>query len=235
MVIADKNKSVVIAGVIGGVNSCISDTTTDTVFECAVFDLKSVRLTAKKYGLSTDSSARYSKGVNINLPSIALKRALHFVSALGCGEIVDGVIDKINSNKKLNTSEKVVISYEKVCKILGVDISKDRMSQILNALNIKTTIVGDVMTCVPPYIREDIKNANDIAEEIIRIYGYDVYNDMQGRLFENSTITVGQYEPRLVFENNLKNILVDSGFYETLNYSLYNASACDMLLLHKDD
>ena len=229
MVIADKNKPVVIAGVIGGVNSCISDTTTDTVFECAVFDLKSVRLTAKKYGLSTDSSARYSKGVNINLPSIALKRALHFVSALGCGEIVDGVIDKVNSNKKLNASEKVVISYEKVCKILGVDISKDRMSQILNALNIKTTIVGDVMTCLPPYIREDIKNANDIAEEIIRIYGYDVYNDMEGRLFENSTITVGQYEPRLVFENNLKNILVDSGFYETLNYSLYNASACDML------
>ena len=134
MVIADKNKPVVIAGVIGGVNSCISDTTTDTVFECAVFDLKSVRLTAKKYGLSTDSSARYSKGVNINLPSIALKRALHFVSALGCGEIVDGVIDKVNSNKKLNASEKVVISYEKVCKILGVDISKDRMSQILNSL-----------------------------------------------------------------------------------------------------
>lgn len=235
MVIADKNKPVVIAGVIGGVNSCICDTTTDTVFECAVFDLKSVRLTAKKYGLSTDSSARYSKGVNINLPSVALKRALHFVSIFGCGEIVDGVIDKVNSNKKLNSSDKVVVSYKKICKILGVEISKERMSQILNSLNIKTTILGDEITCVPPYIREDIKNENDIAEEIIRIYGYDVYNDMEGRLFENSTITVGQYEPRLVFENNLKNILVDAGFYETLNYSLYNASACDMLLLHKDD
>lgn len=235
MVIADQNKPVVIAGVIGGVNSCISDDTTDTVFECAVFDLKSVRLTAKKFGLSTDSSARYSKGVNINLPTLALKRALHLVDVLGCGEIVDGLIDRVNSDKKLEEEKKVVVSYDKISKILGVEIPKERMVQILNALNIRTTISGDVMTCIPPYIREDIKNANDIAEEIIRIYGYDVYNDMQGRLFENSTITVGQYEPRLVFENGLKNILVDSGFYETLNYSLYNASACDKLLLHEDD
>ena len=235
MVIADAKKPVVIAGVIGGVNSCIAEGTTETVFECAVFDLKSVRLTAKKSGLSTDSSARYSKGVNINLPTLALKRALHLVDKLGCGEIVSGLIDRVNSDKKLNFSEKLTVSYDKICKILGVEISRERMSQILNALGIQTTISGDVVTCVPPCTREDIKNANDIAEEVIRIYGYDVYNNVEGRLFENSTITVGQFEPRLVMENNLKNILVDSGFYETLNYSLYSASACDKLLLKSDD
>lgn len=234
MVIADQSKPVVIAGVIGGVNSCICETTTDSVFECAVFDLKSVRLTAKKYGLRTDSSARYEKGVNINTPTTALKRALHLVCELGCGDIVDGVIDKCQS-KNLGKTEKLTLSYSKVCRILGFEIPREKVCQILNALNIVTKIDGDVMICEPDYVREDIKNENDIAEEVIRIYGYDVYNDVEGGLFENVITTAGQYEPRLVMENGLKNILVDSGFYETLNYSLYSASACDKLLLKADD
>ncbi len=233
MVIADANKPVVIAGVIGGVNSCIGDDTTESVFECAVFDLKSVRLTAKKFGVRTDSSARYEKGVNVNLPTTALKRALHLVDQLGCGEIVDGVVDVCN--KQLQQTEELKISYSKVCKILGIDVAKEKMLQILNGLGIVSSIEGDVITCVTPYTREDIKNENDIAEEVIRIYGYDVYNNVEGVMFENSSITIGQYEPRLVLENNLKNLLVGGGFYETLNYSLYTASACDKLLLAEDD
>lgn len=233
MVIADANKPVVIAGVIGGVNSCIGDDTTESVFECAVFDLKSVRLTAKKFGVRTDSSARYEKGVNVNLPTTALKRALHLVCKLGCGEIVDGVVDVCN--KQLQQTEELKISYSKVCKILGIDVAKDKMLQILNGLGIVSSIEDDVITCVTPYTREDIKNENDIAEEVIRIYGYDVYNNVEGVMFENSSITIGQYEPRLVLENNLKNLLVGGGFYETLNYSLYTASACDKLLLEEDD
>lgn len=233
MVIADANKPVVIAGVIGGVNSCIGDNTTESVFECAVFDLKSVRLTAKKFGVRTDSSARYEKGVNVNLPTTALKRALHLVDQLGCGEIVDGVVDVCS--KQLQQTEELKISYSKVCKILGIDVAKEKMLQILNGLGIVSSIEGDVITCVTPYTREDIKNENDIAEEVIRIYGYDVYNNVEGVMFENSSITIGQYEPRLVLENNLKNLLVGGGFYETLNYSLYTASACDKLLLEEDD
>ena len=235
MVIADANKPVVIAGIIGGVDSCISETTTNSVFECAVFDLKSIRLTAKKFGLSTDSSARYSKGVNINSPEVALRRALHLVSILGCGDIVDGIIDKVNTTEKIGLAKEIRVSYSKVLKILGVDVPEKRFLQILNSLGIKSTKVGDSVTCVLPILREDIKNDNDIAEEIIRIYGYDVYDNMEGKLFENSTISVGQFHPRLQFENNLKNILVDNGFYETLNYSLYNPSACDKLLLSEDD
>jgi len=233
MVIADQNKPVVIAGVIGGVNSCIEKETTETVFECAVFDLKSVRLTAKKYGLRTDSSARYEKGVNVNSPTLAIKRALHLVDKLGCGEIVEGLIDECQ--QPLGEEKKLEISYAKVMKILGLDISKEKVAEILNDLGIKTAIMGDTLLCVPPILREDIKNDNDIAEEVIRIFGYDVYNNVEGRLFENSAITVGQYEPRLVMENGFKNILVDNGFYETLNYSLYSASACDKLMLSEED
>ncbi|MBP3431695.1 MAG: phenylalanine--tRNA ligase subunit beta [Clostridia bacterium] len=233
MVIADTNKPVVIAGVIGGVNSCVGNDTIETVFECAAFDLKSVRLTAKKFGLRTDSSARYEKGVNVNSPTVAMKRALHMVDKLGCGEIVDGVVDVCN--QKLEAKEEIKISYKKVCKILGFEIPVEKMLSILNGLGIETAVSGDMLLCKSPFIREDIKNENDIAEEVIRIYGYDVYNDMEGGLFENSTTTIGQFEPRIAMENNLKSILVDNGFYETLNYSLYTASACDKLLLAEDD
>ncbi len=233
MVIADAKKPVVVAGVIGGTNSCISDDTVDSVFECAVFDLKSVRLTAKKLGLRTDSSARYEKGVNINSPTLAMKRALHLVSELNCGQIVDGVIDVCS--EELEKGEVLNISYSKVCKILGLEIPKEKVLQILNGLGIVSSLNGDVIKCVVPFIRDDIKNENDIAEEVIRIYGYDVYNNVEGTMFENSSITIGQFEPRLVLENYLKNILVNNGFYETLNYSLYTASACDKLLLDEND
>lgn len=228
IVIADSKKPVVIAGVIGGVNSCVESGTKETVFECAVFDLKSVRLTSRKIGVSTDSSMRYSKGVYVETPVNALKRALHLVCELKAGEIVDGVIDKCNVKTK---ERSFIASISKIDKILGVKIDRERVLQILNSLGIKSTLSGDKLTVKPPYYREDIECENDIAEELIRIYGYDVYNNIAGEAFENSSVTVGAYEPRLVMENNLKNILVDFGFYETLNYSLYSASAIDKLLI----
>ncbi len=233
MVIADGKKPVVIAGVIGGVNSAINNDTKESIFECAVFDLKSIRITARKFGLRTDSSARYEKGVNVNAPTLAIKRALHLVDALNCGEIVDGIIDKCT--EKLEEKKIIKVSYSKVCKILGFEVPVDKTLQILNGLGISSQIHGDELVCIPPFIRDDIQNENDIAEEIIRIYGYDNYNNINDEPFENCSTTVGEYEPRLVFENLLKNTLVDLGFFETLNYSLYSSTACDKLLISADD
>ena len=231
MVIADSEKPVVIAGVIGGVNSCVEPNTTETVFECAVFDLKSVRLTSRKIGVSTDSSLRYSKGVYVDTPICALKRALHFVDKLGAGKIVNGIIDKCSVKTK---KRSFTASMSRIDRILGVKIERDRVLQILNSLGLNATLSGDNLHVEPPYYREDIECENDIAEELIRIYGYDVYNNLDGEAFENSSVTIGAYEPRLVFENNLKNELVDFGFYETLNYSLYSSTACEKLLINDE-
>lgn len=232
MVIADSVKPVVIAGVIGGVNSCVEKDTTETVFECAVFDLKSVRLTSRKIGVMTDSSLRYSKGVYLQSPIKAIKRALNLVNTLGCGDIVNGIIDTYS--QKEVTDRKIVASISKIDKILGIEIDRERVLQILNGLGIKASLNGDELTCVLPYYREDIENENDLAEELIRIYGYDVYNNVDGVAFENSSTTIGAYEPRLVMENKLKNELVDFGFYETLNYSLYSPSAIDKLMINDE-
>ena len=232
MVIADSVKPVVIAGVIGGVNSCVEKDTTETVFECAVFDLKSVRLTSRKIGVMTDSSLRYSKGVYLQSPIKAIKRALNLVDTLGCGDIVNGIID--TCSQKEVSDRKIVASMSKIDKILGIEIDRERVLQILNGLGIKASLNGDELTCVLPYYREDIENENDLAEELIRIYGYDVYNNVDGVAFENSSTTIGAYEPRLVMENKLKNELVDFGFYETLNYSLYSPSAIDKLMINDE-
>lgn len=231
MVIADNEKPVVIAGVIGGVNSCVEPNTTETVFECAVFDLKSVRLTSRKIGVSTDSSLRYSKGVYVDTTICALKRALHLVDKLGAGKIVNGIIDKCSVKTK---KRSFTASMSCIDRILGVKIERNRVLQILNSLGLNATLTNDTLHVESPYYREDIECENDIAEELIRIYGYDVYNNLEGEAFENSSVTIGAYEPRLVFENNLKNELVDFGFYETLNYSLYSSTACEKLLINDE-
>ena len=232
MVIADSVKPVVIAGVIGGVNSCVEKDTTETIFECAVFDLKSVRLTSRKIGVMTDSSLRYSKGVYLSTPIKALKRALNLVSTLNCGKIVDGIID--TCKQKEVPERKIEASMSKIDKILGVTINRKRVLQILNSLGIKSILNGDKLSCTLPYYREDVENENDLAEELIRIYGYDVYNNVEGGAFEHSSVTVGAFEPRLVMENKMKNELVDNGFYETLNYSLYSPSAIEKLMINDE-
>lgn len=229
MVIADSVKPVVIAGVIGGVNSCVEKDTTETIFECAVFDLKSIRLTSRKIGVMTDSSLRYSKGVYLDSPKTALKRALNLVSTLKCGSIVEGIVDVCD--RKDTHERNIVASIEKIDKILGIEIERNRVLQILNSLGIKATLDGDKLQCSLPFYREDIENENDLAEELIRIYGYEVYNNVEGGAFEHSSVTIGAFEPRLSMENKMKSTLVDFGFYETLNYSLYSPSAVTKLLI----
>ncbi len=229
MVIADEEKPVVIAGVIGGTNSCINENTFCCVLESAVFDLKSIRLTSKRYGVRTDSSARYEKGVNVASAEDGIKRALHLVDKMGCGTISKGLIDL---KQKENETRRLEGSINEIDKILGITVEPKIMKRILDGLSIKTEIEGDKLICeVPPY-REDIENNNDLAEEIIRFYGYDKYDELGLALFANASVTEGRELPRMSLENKMKNVLVDNGFYETLNFSLCPPDVCDKLLIN---
>lgn len=231
MVIADEEKPMVIAGVIGGTNSCIEQDTKTVVLEAAVFDLKNIRLTSRKIGVRTDSSARYEKGVNVANAEMGLCRALHLVSKLGCGKVVRGVID-ISSKK--NEARDIVGSVSEINSILGVTIPASKMKNILDNLGIETKVLGDRLECkVPPY-REDISNCNDLAEEVIRMYGYDVYDKVDIALFENARVTEGQNHPRLAMERKMRGVLVDYGFNETVNYSLVPSNMAEKLLLEDE-
>lgn len=231
MVIADENKPMVIAGVIGGMDSCINNETSTCVLEGAVFDLKSIRVTSRKLGVRTDSSARYEKGVNIANAEVGIARALHLVSSLKCGKVVRGIIDIAT---KKNESRKVIGSIDKINEILGVEIPTKDMVSILNNLGIETTMQGRNLICNVPPFREDIENDNDLAEEIIRLYGYDVYDKIDYKLFKNAYITEGCPHPRLNLERAFRNMLVMKGFYENISYTLVSHDMTNKLLLNDE-
>ena len=229
MVIANENDPMVIAGVIGGTNSCINDDTKICALESAIFDLKSIRKKKKKIGVRTDSSARYEKGVNVANAEVGLNRALHLVSKIGCGKVVRGIIDKAQAK---NDYREIDVSLKLINDILGVEIPQKEAVRILNNLSIETKLYGDKLHLrIPPY-REDLENDYDIAEEIIRIYGYDIYDNINYSLFANSKVTEGQHHPRLALERKFRNALVQRGFYENISYSLVSPTSVEKLKLN---
>ena len=231
MVIADQEKPMVIAGVIGGMDSCITDDTKTCVLESAVFDLKSIRITSRKIGVRTDSSARYEKGVNVANAEQGVARALHLVSKLKCGKIARGVID-IASKK--NEARNITGSVSTINSILGVEIPASEMVRILNALGIVTKCTGDRLDCIVPPYREDVENDYDLAEEVIRLYGYDVYDKIDYSLFENASVTEGHHHPRLALERKMRSSLAEHGFFENVSYT-FGAPDLNKKLLLSDE
>ncbi len=217
LVIADENKPIVIAGVIGGTNSCITDGTKTVIFESACFERSQIRKTSRGFGIRTDSSARFEKGIDMGSQELGLKKALNLVSKLKCGEIVDGIIDEKQKEVKDTT---VIVSKTRINNILGISVEEKDIVDILSSLGIKSKIKDDKITLtVPPY-RFDIENDADVAEEIIRMYGYDVYNNTHKALFDGCAVMVGKYDTILKMQREMKQKLVSKGYFEVNSYSL---------------
>lgn len=217
LVIADDTKPMCLAGVIGGLNSCVENTTKAVVFESACFERKSVRVTSRKFGIRTDSSARFERGVDVLSPELGLKKALKLVNLLDTAKIACGIIDERKEEIQTRT---VVSSLNKIESILGIKIPNEEILEILNNLQIKSTISGDTLTSVVTPERFDIECANDIAEELIRFYGYDVYNNTTKPVLSETSFTVGKNDPVLAEQNKLANILTNRGFFQAVNYSM---------------
>lgn len=184
LVIADNTRAVGIAGIMGGANSGVNDSTKCVLFESATFAHGNVRKTSRRLGLRSDSSARFEKGIDTYTNNLGLSRALHLCLQLQCGKITKGriAIGDIAQNKM------VVFEKSRIEKLLGIKIADERILSILDSLNIKSSFVDSKLLCnVPPY-RTDIARDCDIIEELIRVYGYD---NISGTLMENSHITCG--------------------------------------------
>ncbi len=216
LVIADGKKPVAIAGVMGGQNSEITDDTTTVVFESAMFLGSSVRITAKKLGMRTDSSARFEKGLDSENTIGALERACELVNLLGAGEVVDGIIDVYPVKKEVAT---VKFEPERMNRFLGIDLSAEEMVRILESLDFK--LDGDIIT-VPTY-RDDVRCMNDIAEEVVRIYGYNKIESSN----VVSAMTQGGLTPKQSFQKKLHNILLGFGLDEIYTYSFMSAKLYD--------
>ena len=218
LVIADEKKAVAIAGVMGGLNSEIEENTQTVVFESAVFNGGSVRKTAKKVGLRTESSSRYEKGLSPENAERAINRAVELVELLKAGETVEGKIDVYPTKQKIN---KIKLDADRINSLLGTDISKQEMIDILTKLEIK--VEDDIVT--PPYFRQDIEQLADVAEEVLRFYGYDKL----GTTLASGETTIGLLTKQQKIENKIKQVLVDAGLSEIYTYGFINDKDLDKI------
>ncbi len=207
LVISDEKKAVAIAGVMGGLNSEIESDTNTVVFESAVFYGGAVRKTAKKVGLRTESSARFEKGLSPENALRAINRAVELVEKLNAGDVLDGKIDVYPTKQKVN---KVKLDYDRINALLGTNIEKQEMINILEKLEIKV----EDNVAIAPYFRTDIEQLADIAEEVLRFYGYD---KLETTLVKCDT-TLGIRNKEQKIEEKIKEVLVNSGLSEIYTY-----------------
>ncbi len=217
LVIADDKKAVAIAGVMGGLNSEIEDDTTTVVFESAVFYGGSVRKTAKKVGLRTESSSRFEKGLSAENALRAANRAVELIELLGAGEAIDGKIDVYPTKQKIN---KIKFDVEKINNLLGTDLSKQEMVAILEKLDIKV----EEDTIISPYFRMDLEFLADIAEEIGRFYGYD---KLDSTLIKADT-TLGIRNKEQNIKKKVRDVLVNNGLSEIYTYGFVSQKDLEM-------
>lgn len=222
LVIADKNKPVAVAGIMGGEYSGIMDDTTTIVFESAMFNGPSVRRTAKALGMRTEASARYEKELDALGCLNSLNRALQLVEELDAGDVVGGVIDCDHSNKAPVT---LPFEPEWVNKFIGIDLCADEQKKILEKIGF--TVENGIITS--PSFRNDIEHQADISEEIARFYGYDKIPDRA-----LSGVADGRYTEEQSLENKISDILIAEGLSEICTYSFISPKAYDKINLPQD-
>lgn len=219
LIIADKEKPVAVAGVMGGEYSGIMDDTTTVVFESAYFEPVQVRRTAKKLGMRSDASARYEKGVDLLISMKCLTRAFELVEQLGAGEVVKTVIDRDYTDK---TPASVEFSPEWINSFLGTDISESQMKEYLERLDFK---IENGMIYAPSF-RIDIEYKADVAEEVARIYGYNNIPSTQFKGVAEASFTKEQ-----LFLRKVENTAVALGCYEIATYSFISPKYFDKIKL----
>ena len=228
LVIADSEKPSVIAGIMGGMFSGINENTKDIIFESAKFVRESVRRTSRKLNVRSDSSTRYERGIDLASQEIGMKRALQLIYETQSGEICGGIIDEC---KESLIPKTITCPAIKINQILGIQVPENDMVRILNSLQIQTKIEKGNLICIVPLYRDDIESANDLAEEIIRLYGYDHINCT---LMDSGAQTIGGKTVAQQNIDNLKNLLVGEGMNETYSYSFTTPKMFDLLEVEKD-
>ena len=221
--ICDEHKPVCVAGVMGGANSEIVGDTAMVLFESANFNGVSVRRTASALGMRTDASSRYEKGLDMMNTIKAVERACELVELLGCGEVVDGVMDVV-AKEKAPTCIK--LEPEKINALLGTELEEDLMREILVSLGF---ILGGDDIYVPSW-RGDVEHYSDIAEEVARFYGY---NKIPCTLMRGET-TRGGFSEQQRFDRAIGGAVRALGYDEIITYSFISPTYYDKIRMPKD-
>ncbi|MCR5649265.1 MAG: phenylalanine--tRNA ligase subunit beta [Oscillospiraceae bacterium] len=224
IVIADEQRAIGLAGVMGGLNSEITENTKELVFESANFSGVSVRKTALALGMRTEASSRFEKSLDILATVPAVDRACELVEMLGAGEVVDGTIDVFPVPYK---PTKLPLEVDHVNRLLGTALGRDEMVRILRDLGF--TFEGDVMT-VPSW-RADVVHYSDVAEEIARFYGFDRIEPTLPR----GDVAEGGLTPKQAAERRVGTLMRGMGYSEMLTFAFISPTACDRIRMASDD
>ena len=222
LVIADGDKPIGLAGIMGGENSEILDDTTTVVFESANFDGTSIRQTALALGMRTESSGKFEKHLDPMMTLPAVQRACELVEMLEAGDVLDGIIDILNYVPEAKT---LPLQVDKINGLLGTEISEADMIKYLELLELP---VVDGMIQVPSW-RPDLNLMADIAEEVGRSYGY---NEIPTTAFKNAT--QGGYSPFMIAESKAGSLCRSLGYSEIITYSFVSPAIFDNIRLPKD-
>ncbi|MBR2847983.1 MAG: phenylalanine--tRNA ligase subunit beta [Clostridia bacterium] len=224
LVIADAKKPVALAGVMGGENSEITDGTKTVVFESAMFNGPSVRVSAKKLGMRTESSSRFEKGLDREQTMAALDRACELVELLGAGEIVDGTIDEYPAPSVPYVMD---LDADRINAFLGVHLTEEYMKEILTSLHFG--VDGKKLTV--PTFRDDVRCMSDVSEEVLRIYGY---TKIESAPLMGVT-TQGGRTARQQFEIAIRDTLTGLGMCEAETFSFISPKFYDKIRMAEDD
>lgn len=225
LVIADKDKAVALGGVMGGDNSKVTEETKTILFECANFNGYNIRLTSKKLNLRSDSSTKYTKGLDPNNITLALERAAQLINLTGAGEVVSGKID-VYPNKR----ETITIPYDVawINQFLGTAISEEEMVDIFARLEFAPN-QGDKTVTIPTF-RSDVTMMADLAEEVARLYGYDKIEPT----LERAKPTRGQKSFEQLVEDDIHRVMNMYGVYGAMTYSFESPKVFDKLCIKAD-
>lgn len=226
LVIADAEKAVAVAGIMGGEATKVTEDTQTILFECANFNGYNIRQTSKKLGLRSDSSAKYTKGLDPNNITLALERAAQLIGEVGAGEVVRGVID-VYPNKR----EPLTIPYD-VCwinKFLGTDVSEEEMLGYLTKLEFEVN--QETKTVTVPTFRSDVTMMADLAEEVARLYGYDRITPT----LERGKPTIGRKNFEQLVGDDIRSFMSMYGIYGALTYTFESPKVFDKLNLGSEN
>ncbi len=229
LVICDGVKPVALAGIMGGLNSEIQETTKEVMFESAKFARDNIRKSSRALGQASDSSALYSKGVYEYTTELAMKRALHLIEELGCGKVSSTHVN-VNTGNSVEPKE-MKVSIKRVNGVLGIEVPNEEILRILESLQFAPAIDGDELTLQIPAYREDMESYPDVAEEVIRMYGYE---HVKATFMPTAEVTLGGLNLQQKTELKLKNALCAAGAYEAMHYSFFSPADLDLLRLPED-
>ena len=230
LVICDGAKPVALAGVMGGLNSEITENTTQLLFESAKFARDNIRKTSRSLGQSTDASSHYEKGISEYTTELGMARALHLIQELRCGEVTSSAFDVSAGAPREGKHFTATISG--INAILGIEVPADTIVDILTRLEFQITRDGDKLDVIAPRYREDIEVGEpDLAEEVIREYGYE---HIVPTFLQSAEVTSGGLTPDQKNRAKVKRTMCAQGFYEAETLAFYADADLDALHIAAD-